>query len=110
MIATSALSGKGIHTVLETIINIKKNLNRKLSTSELNNFIQEVIRKYSPSSKQGVLRIFYGVQTSISPVEFKFFLNKTSLMNESYKGYLSNKLRQYFKFDGVPIKIVYKNK
>ncbi len=110
MIATSALSGKGIHTVLETIINIKKNLNRKLSTSELNNFIQEVIRKYSPSSKQGILRIFYGVQTSISPVEFKFFLNKTSLMNESYKSYMSNKLRQYFKYDGVPIKIVYKNK
>lgn len=109
-IATSALDGKGLKTLLQKITSIKHNLDRKISTSELNNFIQDVIRKYSPSSKKGVLRIFYGVQISTSPVEFIFFLNKTSLITDSYKNYMANRLREYFQFDGVPFKIIYKNK
>lgn len=109
-LAVSALTGKGIGSLLEKILLLKNNLSRKIQTSQLNEFIQEVIRKYQPSSKKGVLRILYGVQSSISPVEFIFFVNNSGLMTENYKQYINNRLREYFQFDGVPIRIIYKNK
>ena len=73
-------------------------------------FIQDVVKRYQPSSKKGVLRISYGVQSSIAPVEFIFFLNNTSLISDNYRQYISNRLREYFHYEGVPIKIIYKEK
>lgn len=109
-LAISAVTGKGIGSLLEKILLVKGNLNRKITTSKLNAFIQDVVKRYQPSSKKGVLRISYGVQSSIAPVEFIFFLNNTSLISNNYRQYISNRLREYFHYEGVPIKIIYKEK
>ena len=109
-LAISAVTGKGIGSLLEKILLVKGNLNRKITTSKLNAFIQDVVKRYQPSSKKGVLRISYGVQSSIAPVEFIFFLNNTSLISDNYRQYISNRLREYFHYEGVPIKIIYKEK
>ncbi len=109
-LAVSAATGKGIGSLLEKILLVKGNLNRKITTSKLNAFIQDVVKRYQPSSKKGVLRISYGVQTSVAPVEFIFFLNNTSLISDNYRQYISNRLREYFHYEGVPIKIIYKEK
>lgn len=109
-LAVSAVTGKGIGSLLEKILLVKGNLNRKITTSKLNAFIQDVVKRYQPSSKKGVLRISYGVQTSVAPVEFIFFLNNTSLISDNYRQYISNRLREYFHYEGVPIKIIYKEK
>lgn len=109
-LAISAVTGKGIGSLLEKILLVKGNLNRKIITSKLNTFIQDVVKRYQPSSKKGVLRISYGVQSSIAPVEFIFFLNNTSLISDNYRQYISNRLREYFHYEGVPIKIIYKEK
>ena len=109
-LAISAVTGKGIGSLLEKILLVKGNLNRKITTSKLNAFIQDVVKRCQPSSKKGVLRISYGVQSSIAPVEFIFFLNNTSLISDNYRQYISNRLREYFHYEGVPIKIIYKEK
>ena len=109
-LAVSAVTGKGIGSLLEKILLVKGNLNRKITTSKLNAFIQDVVKRYQPSSKKGVLRISYGVQSSIAPVEFIFFLNNVSLISDNYRQYISNRLREYFHYEGVPIKIIYKEK
>lgn len=109
-LAVSAVTGKGIGSLLEKILLVKGNLNRKITTSKLNAFIQDVVKQYQPSSKKGVLRISYGVQTSVAPVEFIFFLNNVSLIGDNYRRYISNRLREYFHYEGVPIKIIYKEK
>jgi GTP-binding protein len=109
-LAVSAVTGKGIGSLLEKILLVKGNLNRKITTSKLNAFIQDVVKRYQPSSKKGVLRISYGVQSSIAPVEFIFFLNNVSLIGDNYRQYINNRLREYFHYEGVPIKIIYKEK
>jgi GTP-binding protein len=109
-LAVSAMTGKGIGSLLEKILLVKGNLNRKITTSKLNAFIQDVVKRYQPSSKKGVLRISYGVQSSVAPVEFIFFLNNVSLIGDNYRQYINNRLREYFHYEGVPIKIIYKEK
>ena len=76
----------------------------------LNNFIQEIIKKYTPSSKKGVFKIFYATQTSTNPIEFIFFVNNKKLLKDNYIQYIINKIRENFGFKGVPIKINFKNK
>ena len=93
-----------------TAVSINKQLHKRISTSMLNDFIEEALRKYSPSAKNGILRIYYGTQVSAAPVEFVFFINKKSLLTENYKNYIINQFRQKFGFTGIPIKVTFRDK
>jgi len=110
IIPVSAKNGKGLMNLLKTAIGIHAHLQRRMSTADLNNFIEEVIKKYTPSSKHGVLKIYYGTQTSSAPIEFVFFINNENLLSESYKQYIVNRFREKFDFTGVPIKIIFRDK
>jgi len=106
----SAKYGKGINEILNQALKIYKALNKRLDTPKLNDFINETIKKYNPTSKNGVIKIYYGVQTSCAPTEFVFFINKKSLLSESYKNYIVNKFREKFDYKGIPIKISFRDK
>lgn len=106
----SAKYGKGINEILNQALKIYKALNKRLDTPKLNDFINETIKKYKPTSKNGVIKIYYGVQTSCAPTEFVFFINKKSLLSESYKNYIVNKFREKFDYKGIPIKISFRDK
>ncbi|MCG8573113.1 MAG: ribosome biogenesis GTPase Der [Spirochaetes bacterium] len=110
VVPISAKTGYGVNKLLKKAVDLHYQLHQKITTSQLNDFIQEVIRKYSPSSKKGVLKIFYGTQVSAPPVEFIFFLNKRSLLTKNYEQYIINRLREHFGYSGVPIKIIFKHK
>lgn len=110
IIKTSAKTGEGIKKLLNLAFVIKNELLKKISTSELNDFINEIIKKYAPSTKGKLLKIYYGTQISTSPVHFMFFINNKHLLSNNYKQYLINKLREYFGYTGVPIKVIFKDK
>ncbi|HOJ64374.1 MAG TPA: ribosome biogenesis GTPase Der [Spirochaetota bacterium] len=110
IIPTSAKTGFGIVNILKKAIFVYSEMNKKIATSELNKFIEKCIKKYSPSSKDGHIKIYYGTQTSNNPVEFVFFINKKKLLTENYKQYIINKFRETFGFEGVPIKINFRDK
>lgn len=106
----SAKYGKGINEILNLTLKIHKALNKRIDTPKLNDFINETIKKYNPTTKNGVIKIYYGVQTSCAPTEFVFFINKKSLLSESYKNYIVNKFREKFDYKGIPIKISFRDK
>ena len=109
IIPISALTGKGIDNLLKTVVHIQSQLTKRIETSQLNGFIEEVIRKYSPTTKKGVLKIYYGTQTSSAPVHFVFFINRKSLLTENYQSYVINRFREKFGYTGVPIKIFFRD-
>jgi GTP-binding protein len=41
---------------------------------------------------------------------FTFFCNEPQLVQESYKRFLANRLREHFGFEGVPLTLVFKRK
>lgn len=107
---TSSVKGTGIKLLLKNAIKIYDNSKIKITTSKLNDFIHKVVREYSPSSKKGVLKVYYGVQSSVNPAEFIFFINKKRLIANNYKQYIINKLRKEFSYEGIPIKIIFREK
>ena len=66
--------------------------------------IESCIQKYHPPMILGKrLRIYYLTQTKTSPPTFLLFVNKKSLLLNTYKKYLINRIKDFFGFSGVPI-------
>ena len=110
IIPISAKTGFGVKRLLTEAISMFHQLHFRITTSQLNDFIEECLRKYSPSAKNGLLRIYYGTQVSAAPIEFVFFINKKSLLTDNYKHYIINRFREKFGFTGIPIKVSFKDK
>jgi GTP-binding protein len=102
----SAIQRRNISTIFKETKEIYTQLNQRISTGQLNRFIEKAIQKYHPPMIQGKrLRIFYLTQVNVHPPTFVLFVNHPHLMTDSYKKYLLNQLREVYGFKGVPIKI-----
>ena len=56
------------------------------------------------------LKIQYGSQVKANPPVFKFFMNSPQDLPANYRRYLENQIRETYKFTGVPITMVFKQK
>jgi len=102
-----------LHTrkVLKFSLNVFNERQKRVKTTELNDFIQKAISCHSPPLIKGKnIAIKYGAQVHQSPPIFAFFTNLPSDIPIQYKRYLENRLRDHFGFEGVPIKISFRDK
>lgn len=100
-----------IYQAVEKALEIYDNMHRKVSTSKLNEFILPVIENRPPPSKKGkYIKIKYATQLPTKRVSFAFFCNLPQYVEESYKRFLENRIREQFSFEGVPILIFFRKK
>ncbi len=111
VIAISALSGKNVHRIWNAIDQAYANYCISISTSKLNNWLQE-IRDFGHTISKGkkILKMKYITQTSTMPPQFTFFCNHPDLIEPSYERYLENRLRSTFDLTGTPIRLKFKRK
>ena len=108
---TSALTRKRLLKALETLVEVYENRKRRISTSKLNDYMLEIIRKTPPPSVKGkYIKIKYITQLPTPSPAFAFFCNLPQYVGENYKRFLENKLREAFDFKGVPIRIFFRKK
>jgi GTP-binding protein len=62
------------------------------------------------SSTAREIKIKFVTQIKTNPPMFTFFCNYPKLVQESYKRFLMNRLREHFGFSGVPLGVVFKEK
>ena len=106
VIFISALTGRKTNRILDTIDHVERNYERRISTSTLNDFIEATVARHSPPlHKDRQVKIYYGTQVSTRPPTFVMFTNYPEGIEESYKRYLENRLREEFDFEGTPIRI-----
>ncbi len=111
IIFTSALTKQRIYKVLETAISVYKNRRQRIKTSELNEFMQDVISAYKPPAVKGkFIKIKYVTQLPTHTPTFAFYCNLPQYIKAPYKRYLENKLRERYNFSGVPIQIFFRKK
>lgn len=111
IIFTSTLTKQRLLKVLETALEVNENRNRKIQTSKLNDFIQEVVDAYPPPAYKGkYIRIKFATQLPTHTPSFAFFCNLPQYIKEPYKRYVENKLRENFNFSGVPLQIFFRQK
>lgn len=107
----SALNGKRLERIMPSIIEVKENNSRRITTGTLNEVIQKALLAQEPPTKAGRrLKILYGTQAEICPPTFVIFVNDASLVHFSYQRFLENRLRDAINFEGTPIKLIFKNR
>jgi GTP-binding protein len=111
IIFTSVINKQRIYKVLETAVEVNNNRNQKISTSELNDKLLDLIKQFPPPVvKDKVVRIKYVTQLPTPFPAFAFFCNLPQYVKENYKRFLENKIREMWNFSGVPIEIYFRKK
>lgn len=102
----SALTGERAPKVLETIDKVSEARMRRVSTGELNRFVQRITAEHPPASPgRREVRVLYATQKAVGPPTFIFFTNVATEFHFSYQRYLVNRLREEFDLMGTPIRI-----
>ena len=97
--------------VLKMALTVFNERQKKIKTSDVNEFIKKAISYHPPPFIKGKnTTIKYGAQVHHSPPIFALFTNQPSAIPAQYKRYLVNNLRDHFGFEGVPIKISFREK
>ena len=111
IIFTSVTSKQRIFQAVEMAMEVNDNRTRRIPTSELNDALLPEIEKYPPPALKGKhIKIKYITQLPTHTPSFAFFCNLPQYIKEPYERFLMNKLRSYFDFRGVPIKIFFRKK
>jgi GTP-binding protein len=111
IIFTSTINKQRIHKALEATMYVHENRTKKIPTSKLNEVMLEIIQETPPPAMKGkYIRIKYVQQLPTHSPAFAFFCNLPQYIPDSYKRFLENRLREYFDFSGVPIKIFFRKK
>lgn len=107
----SAKTKKGIKEVFGVLNNIKKEAEKRIDTSELNDTIgKEFISRPPRFPKNKICKILYITQIDINAPTFIAFVNHKSRANFAFKRRLENTIRIHFGFMGTPIVIRFKER
>ena len=101
----SALKGQRLENLLKTIAEVAVARRGRVTTAEMNRFLQEVDfdRATSPAGKP--LRLYYLTQAGVAPPVFVAFTNRPGKFHFSFERFLENRIRERFGFVGTPIVI-----
>ena len=112
IIFTSAITKQRIYKVIDTAVEVYKNRKRVIPTSQLNNYMQEVIGAYPPPANKGkYIKIKYVTMLKEARIpSFVFFCNLPQWVKEPYRRYLENKIREKWNFSGTPINLFMREK
>lgn len=111
IIFISAKTGQRVHKLFDLINYVAEQNSMRISTSVLNQVINEAIAIVQPPTDKGKrLKIFYMTQPSTKPPTFVVFCNDKELFHFSYQRYLMNHLRKEFGMQGTPIRLIIREK
>jgi GTP-binding protein len=108
----SATKGTRAVKIFGLIDDLSQRYRKRVSTAEVNRFLEEVTVQHPPGLHRGGKRvkIYYVTQVRASPPTFMFFCNYPQAIHFSYRRFLENRIRESFGFGGSPLKLVFKKR
>ena len=111
IIFISAKTGQRVNKLFEMINQVASQNALRVSTSMLNQVLNEAIAVVQPPTDKGKrLKIYYMTQATTKPPTFVVFVNDKQLFHFSYERYLINNLRKEFGLVGTPIRMIVREK
>ena len=111
IIFISAKTGQRVTKLFDLINHVAEQNAMRVTTSILNQVINEAIAIVQPPTDKGKrLKIYYGTQASTKPPTFVIFVNNKELFHFSYERYLVNQIRKEFGLEGTPVRIMVREK
>jgi GTP-binding protein len=110
-IFTSALTGQRVTKILDTILSVEAERNKRISTSQVNSKLEELLARRQPPQAAGrEVKLNYATQVETTPPMIAVFGNNPDLVQEHYIRYLHNGFREAWGFTGSPLRVVMRRK
>ena len=103
VIFISAMNGKNVKRVFETVERVARERWRRITTGEMNRFLKAVDFERASVPMRNRVKIFYMTQAAVAPPTFMLFTDKDVKLHFSYQRFLENQIRDAFGFEGTPI-------
>jgi GTP-binding protein len=99
----SAAHRTNLHRLYEAITLVATERRKRVSTGQMNRFLERVDfqRATVPAAKK--IRIYYMTQAAVAPPTFVLFTDRQVKLHFSYERFLENQIRDAFGFAGSPI-------
>ena len=112
VVFASALSGRGVQKILQAVLTVNQNRQKRIPTNMLNRLMRDVLAfDRLPSDRKGrSLKVYYCSQAESEPPTFIFFVNSPELVNTGFENHVKNKLRELEDFTGTPIRTFWRGK
>ena len=106
IIPVSAINGTGFNKLLNTAINMYKQLTTQVGTARLNQALERWLEEYPPPiGPRTRFKVKYAVQSSANPVHFIIFVSRLGAVRESYISYLQNRIHKDLGFSMIPVSV-----
>lgn len=111
VVQISAKTGRGMNDLFETVDRVASAMHRRVPTGELNRFFEQVLTVRPPPTMGGrAPRLFYITQAETAPPTFVVISSSPEAVHFSYQRFVVNQLRKHFDFEGVPVRVVYRER
>ncbi len=108
---TSALTGMRVSKVLDIVIAVQEQRQRRIPTSQVNEALQELLGRLQPPQAAGrEVKLNYATQVEVAPPTIAIFGNHPDLIPEHYLRFLHNGFRSKWGFLGTPLRIIMRRK
>jgi GTP-binding protein len=109
LLTVSAVTGKGIDTLINAAFEVRETWSKRVSTGQLNRWFEEAVDRNPPPAPGGKrIKLRYITQVNTRPPAFVVFGNRTDQLPDSYRRYLINGLRRELDFGAVPIRLSFR--
>ena len=107
----SANKGEGLRELIAVAQNLFDQAGHRVSTSQLNAVMEELLKAKTPVSGIGRRpKIYYTTQLAVHPPTIGLFVNDPSMFDINYQRFLINRFRETLPFAEVPIKLIIRGK
>jgi GTPase len=103
VIFLSALEGTGLGRVLNEVKSVAAERRKRVSTGQMNRFLERIDFQRAPVPMAKRIRIFYMTQAAVAPPTFILFTDRDIKLHFAFERFLENQIREAFGFKGTPI-------
>jgi GTP-binding protein len=106
VLTVSAVTGKGIDTLLQVAFDLRDSWSRRVTTGELNRWFERAVEANPPPAPGGKrVKLRYITQVKSRPPTFVVFGTRVDQLPESYRRYLLNSMRRDLGLGPVPLRM-----
>jgi GTP-binding protein len=108
MLTASAKTGRHVERLLAEAVGLADRTRGRIPTPQLNRFLSEVVAARQPPAggrgpRSHRLKLLFMTQTAERPPRFSVQVNSRTRVTRDYAYYLENRLRERYRFDGIPL-------
>ena len=94
---------KAMARVLHEVISVAQERRKRVTTGQMNRFLERVDFQRAPVPMARRVRIFYMTQAAVAPPTFVLFTDRGVKLHFAFERFLENQIRLAFGFKGTPI-------